>query len=486
MKKLLLVLTLLLTLALLVACGSNETTGDENNAGTEEDNTTTQPSEKPDKDEASGDHPIPFGFYNITNKSGKLLGAPETTGQPITFGVSDTKTLTAEEANTWTIEPKIAADGSAVYVLFCTYDPKNVASPAALLPGRGLERGNYDCDANDATKQWIITKNEDGTFQIVNKKVERFCLVTDAKGNAVLADKDNLPADVDPNWTITEKTEFTEFETWYSKDRTMIFQLPVGIEKKADITSDRIQQWAEDAAAMRKTYIEFTGFNTYDHMILKAYETEKHIAYVVSKYLCITSDKDFIVADLARMSERTTKHKVHDINFMMLHEMGHMYDRKHQWNFEGEAMTDIKAAYVLYKNPDCVAAPSEYEPREYFDYKTITKAYTGLGGTKMDGGSYSIYCCAALFVDYIQNQIKDWDKVKDMYHWYVDNHDSIDPVAWYKNKKGLGEKDQVALHVARLELYMDKLTEYGGVPAGLHIKGDNYTSIYKKCNGEFK
>jgi|GEM_PF-3177368 len=487
MKKLLMVLTLLLTLALLVACGGGEKAKDDQpdtpdtDVNTGEGSENGEGSETPDTPTAKID--IPFGFYNITNAKGNVLGAPESAKEDIKFDVVDTRYLKAEEANAWTVEPKIAEDGSVYYVLFCTYDPHHVAKPANLIPGKGLVRDYYD--ENNEAQQWILKKIDKDTFRIYNKKNEKFFLVTDEKGNPTLTVEEQFDAaTMDPNWIFKEQTEFSEFITFYSEDRTVIFQLPKNTIKDAKIGAARIQQFVEDTVAMRKTYIEFTDFVTYDHIILKAYESEEHIAYVVSGYMCVSSDKDFIVADLKRMAERTTKHNVHDINFMMLHEMGHMFDRGRKWTFEGEAMTDIKAAYVLYKNPDCVAAPSEFESAKYFDYKTITEAYKHLGGSEMNGSNYSIYCCAAIFVDIIQNNIKDWDKVKAMYHWYQENNDKLDPVAWYKETNKLDDSTEVKENVARLDMYIAKLSEFGGVNVRKLIKDKDYQSMYKKCNGE--
>ncbi len=476
MKKLLLFVSLLLALTLLVACGNKK------------DDTPTTPTETPNSTEKNpttpevpevGDPIIDFGFYNISNAAGKLLGAPESKNKPVTFDAAPVN-ISVEEVNTWTIEPKVSAKGELVYVLFCTYDPRDVAQPDKLLPGKELIRVAYD--ENNATQQWIITENEDGTFKLVNYKNPKFCLVTTSNGQPAIAETEK--AGTEANWTIEEKTTFEEFMTWYSKNRKIIFQLPKNTISDAGITNDRIQQFVEDTVTIYETYIDLTGFVTYDHIILKAYETEEHIAYVMNGYMCVSSDKDFIVADLARMAKRTTEHNVHDCNFMMLHEMGHMFDRNQKWTFEGEAMTDIKAAYVLYANPDFVAAPSEFPPAQYFDASNITQAYKSLGGSDMNDGNYSIYCCAAIFVDIIQNNIKDWNKVKEMYHWYHENYDSIDPVAWYIEAHNLEDDAKVVQQVARLDMYIAKLSEFGGVDVRSLINVKDYQTMLEKCSGK--
>lgn len=478
MKKLLLILSLLLALTLLVACG-----GKKENKPTEPSTPVETPSGSETKPTPELPNPeIKFGFYNISNAAGKLLGSPEAQNKPITFDVAPQQ-ISVEEANTWTIEPKVSAKGDLVYVLFCTYDPHDVAAPDKLLPGKGLVRARYN--DNDANQQWTLVKNEDGTFKMINYKNPRFCLITDASGQPVLAETSKVSTEA--NWKIEEQTVFEEFRTWYSKDerdRKIIFQLPVNITEAANITSDRIQQFVEDTVTIYNTYIEFTDFVTYDHIILKAYETEEYIAYVVSGYMCVSADKDFITADLRRMGERTVKHKVQDCNFMMLHEMGHMFDRGQKWSFEGEAMTDIKAAYVLYANKNFVAAPSEFDSATYFDATNITDSYKRLGGSSMDGtkDGYNIYCCAAIFVDIIQNNIKDWDKVKEMYHWYSNNIDTINPVKWYKEAHNLDDKATVTEGAARLDMYIAKLTEYGGVDVRSLINPKDYQSMLAKCS----
>ena len=478
MKKLLLILSLLLCLTLLVACGSKE----ESKPTEPSTPVESTPGNETDPEVPEFDPEVAFGFYTISNAAGKLLGSPETQNKAITFDIAP-QSISVEEANTWTIEPKLSAKGEEVYVLFCTYDPHDVAEPDKLLPGKGLVRASYR--DNDANQQWTLEKNSDGTFKLINYKNPRFCLVTDASGQPVLAETSK--AGTEANWKIEEKTTFEEFRTWYSKDdtdRKVIFQLPVNILEAANITSDRIQQFVEDTVTMYYTYIDFTDFVTYDHIILKAYEKEKYIAYVVSGYMCVSADKEFITADLRRMGERTVKHKVQDANFMMLHEMGHMFDRGRKWSFEGEAMTDIKAAYVLYTNSNWVAAPSEFDSATYFNAATITDSYKRLGGSSMDGtkDGYSIYCCAAIFVDIIQNNIKNWDKVKEMYHWYSANQDNIDPVKWYREAHNLDDKTAVTEGAARLDLYIAKLTEFGGVDVRSLITPKDYQSMLAKCS----
>jgi hypothetical protein len=186
------------------------------------------------------------------------------------------------------------------------------------------------------------------------------------------------------------------------------------------------------------------------------------------------------------MQQRTDKYNVKDINFMMIHEMGHMFDRGQKWSFEGEAMTDIKGAYILYANPTYVAAPSEKDAGTYYNHTNITDAYRSLGGASMDGNSYSIYCCAAIFVDIIQKEIKDWNKVKEMYQWYANNINDIDPIKWYKTENNLDDSTKVAESYARLEMYIAKLSEYGGVNVRSFIKDKDYESMSKKCKGEIK
>ena len=479
MKKILLFLSLILCLSLLVACGSSEKKEEtKSETPVETPNETTETETKEDDGIKSSE--INFGFYNLVNYKGQVLGGTESNGKSPAFDLVNDDKLMLEKLNTWTIEPNTSAKGDLVYNLYCTYDPHVLVEPEKLIPGKTIVTSGYE--ENNAFQQWIITENEDGTFKLLSYRNPRFCLTTSEDGTPVLGLIEE--AGPEANWTLTEKTAFDRFLTWYSEDRTVIFQLPKDIITSAKITGERIQQFAEDTVLMYETYIDLTGFVTYDHIILKAYDTEEYIAYVMNGYMCVTADEDFITADLKRMAERSDKYNVRDINFMMLHEMGHMFDRNQKWSFEGEAMTDIKAPYILYANPGYVAAPSEFAPKEYFDSTNITTAYRKLGGTSMNGTKedYSIYYCAAVFVDIIQKEIKNWDKVKEMYHWYSANIKDIDPVKWYKETHETDGKS-VPEHVARLDLYIAKLTEYGGVDVRSLIKDSDYQSMVKKCGG---
>lgn len=483
MKKILLLLSLILCLSLLVACGSSEKKEETKTEPTVENPTAEQPTEEqPKEDDGIKSTEINFGFYNLVNSKGQMLGGTEANGKSPAFDITADDELMLEKLNTWTIEPKTSAKGDLVYNLYCTYDPHVLVEPEKLIPGKTIVTSGYE--ENDMFQQWIISKNEDGTFKILSYRNPRFCLTTGEDGTPILGLIEE--AGPEANWTITEKTSFDRFIPFYSENRKVIFQLPKNIINAAKITPERIQQFAEDTVTMYETYIDLTGFVTYDHIILKAYDTEEYIAYVINGYMCVSADKEFIIADLKRMAERTDKHNVRDVNFMMLHEMGHMFDRNQKWSFEGEAMTDIKAPYILASHPEFVAAPSEFQSKEYFNAATITEAYKKLGGASMNGtkDGYSIYCCAAIFVDIIQKDIKDWSKVKEMYHWYSANQKDIDPIKWYREANGLDEKASVVEHVARLDMYIAKLTEYTGVDVRSLIKENDYKSMYLKCGGK--
>jgi len=96
---------------------------------------------------------------------------------------------------------------------------------------------------------------------------------------------------------------------------------------------------------------------------------------------------------------------------------------------------------------------------------------------------YSIYCCAAIFVDIIQNNIKDWDKVKEMYHWYANNIKDIDPAKWYIENNNLPDETKISDQAARLYMFIGKLSEYGETNVMALIKEDDFKSMLAKCGG---
>ena len=129
-----------------------------------------------------------------------------------------------------------------------------------------------------------------------------------------------------------------------------------------------------------------------------------------------------------------------DVNFCVLHEMGHMFDWNRGWNFESEMLADLKATYVLYKYQNeekgCYAAPAEYAWNNIWNIDTIdTKGYKGLAGSGMSyfergeelSYTYSIYYSAMMYTSYIKHceateGLEGYEARKKTFHWFQENN----------------------------------------------------------------
>lgn len=127
----------------------------------------------------------------------------------------------------------------------------------------------------------------------------------------------------------------------------------------------------------------------YKNIIIKAYAPSSYMAYILgssspgsgSSYNTITvgtsgqmtANNSWFVTDIKCLVLRGWgEHR--DVNFGILHEMGHMFDDGRAWKFETEMQTDLKLVYVLYK---CgfSAVPSGNSPKTVYTVDNILDCY---------------------------------------------------------------------------------------------------------------
>lgn len=109
-------------------------------------------------------------------------------------------------------------------------------------------------------------------------------------------------------------------------------------------------------------------------------KTSEGVGAFAQTYLgYIVVDKGLSITDFQKYKARKTK-GLNDYTFTILHEMGHLFENKMVWDFEGEGVTDLEAAYVLAKE-NAGAAPSEYSADKLFVGENIIEAYKDLGKT---------------------------------------------------------------------------------------------------------
>ena len=161
--------------------------------------------------------------------------------------------------------------------------------------------------------------------------------------------------------------------------------------------------------------IQFIDNDTKKMIMIDLTKNIEHTAVAyITEGVIYANAKDFN-QDISKIKKRGNK----DWNFMLLHELGHLFDYNTGWCFEAEAITDLKIAYVLEKN-NVGAAPAELGENELFIsskikdcyYKMCKEYYNFLGSGEYDGG-YDFYGAAYKLLS-IKNQI-GWDAFKQTF-----------------------------------------------------------------------
>jgi len=230
-------------------------------------------------------------------------------------------------------------------------------------------------------------------------------------------------------------------------------QMPFDITRV--ITETRLQQWADELETAYYTFYELTGFMPYDSVIVEAYKPCEYTAYVIDHSNIIHIDREFIYGDLQKMAARQC-----DWNFCALHEMGHMFDMRRPWNFEAEAMTDLKVAYVLERN-GAAAAPSEFDVSYSFYGADIVNAYEYLGGDISQ--SYNVYECVARFL-HIKENI-GWDPFLQTFHYLEENYDAYSSLS--------GQE--------KFENFISLLSYYSGTDVAGYFSREEWDCIASAC-----
>ncbi|MBP3321245.1 MAG: hypothetical protein J6M12_02720 [Clostridia bacterium] len=395
---------------------------------------------------------IPFGLYKITSSDGKVLGYDNTN----TPGYEETD----YKRTCWTVESFLDAKGRRGYTLYAGDLPSFALTAQKALPG-GTTKVFQSSAVNPEKKQlFYLEEYEDGTFALKSAVNPIFALAaTDETPSLALF----AEAGEEIKWKFEPLTEGCDrYVEWRSVNGLFTVRMGPDILRRARISSERMQEWANQMENVYYSYVELTGFVPYQHIIFKAYEGEEYPGYVMGNYMVISADKDFMYTDLGKMAQRDTM-GVTDYNFLLLHEMGHMFDWGRQWDFEGEAMTDIKVSYALYDNPEAVAAPSEFGAKEYFNGQNINECYNECAGNKPMNGTYNIFRTAAIFTEF--GQMDNWETMKKTYHWFEES----------------GWKAQN--NTEMLEKYVEKLSEFSGKDIRSMIADKEWETIVAKTQG---
>lgn len=432
MKKVIaLLLTLLFALTLFASCGAKTTTEQSAPSTPSPELSTSLPQGTSPEDVEAEPVKIPFGLYKITSTDGKVLGFDNTN----TPGYEETD----YKRTCWTVESFVDAKGRRGYTLYAGDLPSTALAAQQAIPN-GKTKILQASATNPEKKQlFYLEEYADGTYALRSAVNPIFAL--SSSGTAPILTQFEGAGD-EIKWKFEPLTEGCDrYVEWRSANGLFTVRMGPDILRRARISSERMQTWANQMENTYNSYVELTGFVPYQHIIFKAYESEEYPGYVMGDYMVISADMNFMYTDIGKMAQRDQL-GVTDYNFLMLHEMGHMFDWGRQWDFEGEAMTDIKVSYALYDNPEAVAAPSEFGAKDYFNGSNINECYNKLSGNKKMSGTYDIFRTAAIFTEF--GQMDNWETMKKTYHWFEES----------------GWKAQN--NTEMLEKYVEKLSEFSG------------------------
>ena len=253
---------------------------------------------------------------------------------------------------------------------------------------------------------WNIEANNNSAYSVLCGADNSFCLGFGEGAQLQKRDKGNLSQE----WKLIRVADLEKnYYSCSSSGGIIELQLPLDITEV--ISEERIADWAENLEKAYYTFYELTNHKPYETIVVEAYKPAQYIGYVYPNSNVIHIDCDFIREDLEKMTLRES-----DWNFCALHEMGHMFDFDMPWNFEAEAMTDLKVAYVLEVN-GVSAVPSEFDASYNFYGKNIMEAYGMLGSDFSK--TYNVYACVRRFLE-IKEEI-GWEPFVKTFHYLKEN-----------------------------------------------------------------
>lgn len=360
---------------------------------------------------------LKVGTYRITNVG---------TGKPITYNQDKGELTIGEEGQTAVGLNIVYVKGERKYVMEffsketkqhndknVTFDNYEINQRALTVSSLSKREVKVQQNKKSNIQQWTALKNDDGTYTFSPRANKKLALIMTDNGLTI---NESLGEDI-AKWKVESISTNNDFYLEYvSEEGNVAVRLALDMLKKTPITGERVIEWANDIEKVLDAYEELTSFHAQDTVFIHAYNYQGVMAGVIGtdQVYVNCGPNEWFYSDMKKMAKRTTL-GAHDINFMALHEIGHLFDYDRGWNFESEMTADLKAAYALYSIKDSVAAPSEFGEREYFDYKHIHEGYNKLGGGKMTD-KYSIYRLAELMTN-ISYEI-GWEPFKQTFAWF--------------------------------------------------------------------
>lgn len=480
MKRIIALLMIMMMALPLVACQPGEDPTSTPTAGTESTATGTKAPETTEE-KVELDLPLKSGTYELvhvgtgtkveTDKFGKLATGENVMFSQVSVDYVVNKDTAYYRIGLFGIEQVKKKNTDTIY------DNVEVINCLALDKLKNNSPISVDYDSlNNNKEMWKLYANEDGTFEIAPLLKPTKARVGVVDGVLTLIEVDENTNMDNFKWQFVNKsTDNPIYYEYVSEKGNAIVRVPRDVFEKKNYpaaeldketgkfesfvpTEKTLQKYAENVQLVWEVYNDLTNFTPYQVIIVHGYNYQGVMAGVVgnnNNVFVNCGAGEWFYDDLYKMEYRMTKLGVNDVNFMVLHEIGHMYDFDRGWTFESEMQADLKAAYLLHNIEGAVAAPAEFPAKRCFGKNIGTEGYNELSGGKMPTGvsdtnptGYSIYRNAEIFTDFCANHI-GWEALKKTFHWF-------------QSSEGKKQAPSSAASYDKFKMFVDKLSEFGG------------------------
>lgn len=289
-------------------------------------------------------------------------------------------------------------------------------------------------NTGDGAQHWQFEEVAPGEYLIVAAGQPKFVLASNKNGFFITYRKNIGDSDI---WTVQlQKMTHRPFEVKGARGIVTILLEQRILEV---ISMERLQQWADDLEKAYDSYAELTGTAKYDTVWIQANERLDVWAwglYGGNGEICIDSQEMYV--DLKKMASR----KSEDWNFGVLHEMSHLFDDCHSWEFDCEVTANLKLFYVMDVN-NIAATPAEYPWST--SYRGLDRILTVLHSGRL--GLEFIYSNTAMAVKLAEiAQEIGWDAFKTAFRTYPNLRRDYD----------------TSSNAKRLKIFLDLLCEASG------------------------
>ena len=366
--------------------------------------------------------PFSYGVYYLRNDDGKYLATSDTNSKVL---LNDGQGKNESYAR-WTLYYRRSGE-TVGYSIFRGDDTRNCLKAGSPAPGASVARnGTFAANKNNT---FTFVPNADGSkYQIQLTDRPEVCVSYDTDGSIVLGES----GEKGTWWTVETAAPSEDYVQFISKNKHIALRVKPQWMKlhSMGLSEELLQQYIDYFELAYEAEIELTGFVPYDVIEICCYKPRDFVAAVTNDYNVIMSSDGYSEKTLAMLSKRLKQHNVFEMDFGLLHEMGHMFDMGRGWNFESEAWTDYKMCYALkrlqetYPDVTFTATPTNTPAKEYYTYDTM-EVILGCHDNEKEGGMtkyYAFFGCAKIFLLFAKEF--GWEQAIATFHWFQENNET--------------------------------------------------------------